>query len=183
MTAEPTPASVLNFWFEPEAKARWFKSDPAFDTKIKERFGDLIDSAIRGTYDDWRKTGDGALALCLVLDQFPRNVWRGTARAFAGDGRAREVARDAIERRLDRDVAPERRLFFYLPFEHSENLADQDRAVALIEALGDEEQADYARRHRDIIARFGRFPHRNAMLSRTSTAEELAFLKEPGSSF
>lgn len=183
MNDDATPAAILAFWFAPDARERWFAPDPAFDAEIGERFADLIEPAAAGRLDDWRSRSEGALALCLLLDQFPRNIWRGTPRAFAYDPAARRVAADAVAAGLDRGLRPEERHFIYLPFEHSEDLADQERAVALIAALGDPGWYDYAVRHREIIARFGRFPHRNAILGRASTPEELAFLNEPNSSF
>ena len=178
-----TPGDVLAFWFAPGMAERWFKPDPAFDAEIAGRFGALVGPALAGELDAWGETPDGALALCLVLDQFPRNVWRGTARAFSCDARARQVATAALAAGHDREVPADRRLFFYLPFEHSEDLADQERCMSLMAALPDPELLDYARRHRNIVARFGRFPHRNAILGRASTAEEIEFLQEPGSSF
>jgi uncharacterized protein (DUF924 family) len=176
-------ADILAFWFAPETKPRWFKPDPAFDATLKERFAAQVERAGSGALDAWRANADGALALVLLLDQMPRNIWRGTPRAFAFDGRAREIADHALAMGFDRDAPVDRRLFLYLPFEHSEALADQERSVRLFEALGDPDYLDYAVRHRDVIARFGRFPHRNTILGRPSTAEELAFLAEPGSSF
>jgi uncharacterized protein (DUF924 family) len=174
---------LLAFWFAPENRDRWFTPDPAFDAEIARRFAPLIADALAGRLAHWVEEPRGALALCLLLDQFPRNVWRGTPRAFAGDDQARRVAEEALARGHDQALAPEERLFLYLPFEHSESLADQERCVALMGQLGDAEWLDYAVRHRDIIARFGRFPHRNAILGRAGTAEELAFLQQPGSSF
>ncbi|MGE5539440.1 MAG: DUF924 family protein [Gemmatimonas sp.] len=186
----PTPTDVLAFWFGDVAgddfrsrKPLWFEPDAAFDAEVRNRFEDVHFAAARGELSSWRADPRGALALVIVLDQFPRNMYRGTARAFATDPQALAVAREAIDRGFDRQLAPVLRLFLYLPFEHSESLADQDRSVALFAELGDAETLDYARRHREIIARFGRFPHRNAVLGRASTAEEVAFLKEPGSSF
>ncbi len=185
MTDDDRIDGLLRFWFDPAQRERWFDADPAFDCLVRDRFGDLLADGAAGSLDGWRDRAPprGALALCLVLDQLPRNVWRGTARAFATDARAREVARWAIAAGLDRSLRPEERLFLYLPFEHSEDLADQERSVALFEGLGDPGWLGYAVRHRDIVRRFGRFPHRNAALGRASTAEELDFLREPLSSF
>lgn len=176
-------AEILAFWFAEAGSESWFDTAPEFDALIRLRFGATSEAALTGDLDHWAATPDGALALCLVLDQFPRNIWRGTPRAFAADPKACAVAAAAIAAGHDRAVPPERRPFFYLPFEHSEDLADQERCMALMATLADPELQDYARRHRDIVARFGRFPHRNGILGRASTAEELAFLSEPGSSF
>jgi uncharacterized protein (DUF924 family) len=182
MTTAPID-DLLAFWFAPENRERWFTPDPAFDAEIARRFAPLIADAMAGRLAGWVDEPRGALALCLLLDQFPRHVWRGTPRTFAGAAQARDVARAALEMGHDRALAPEERHFLYLPFEHSESLADQERCVVLMGTLGDAEWLDYAVRHRDIIARFGRFPHRNAILGRPSTAEEVAFLQQPGSSF
>jgi uncharacterized protein (DUF924 family) len=183
MAATQALENVLAFWFAPGGRERWFEPDPAFDAEVARRFAPLVEDAAAGRLDACAGEPRGALALCVLLDQFPRNVWRGTPRAFAHDEAARRVADRAVAAKLDRGLPPEQRLFLYLPFEHSENLADQERSVALMAGLGDAEWLDYARRHRDVIARFGRFPHRNAILGRASTPEEEAFLREPGSSF
>lgn len=180
---EAAVEKVLSFWFAQTSRARWFKSDQGFDREIEKRFLSPIEAAARGALEPWVETPRGALALCILLDQFPRNVWRGTPRAFASDAEARRIADAALAAGHDRKLEPDERLFLYLPFEHSESLQDQERSVALFRALGDAEQLDYAVRHRDIIARFRRFPHRNRVLGRDSTPEELAFLQQPGSSF
>jgi len=176
----PTKEDVLEFWFgEP---ANWWKKDPAFDAEIVDRFGELHAAIERGDHEDWRATPSGALAYVIVLDQFSRNMFRGTARMFASDAQALAAARDAVERHHDADLPADRRAFLYMPFMHSEDLADQERGVALFEALSPG-QTKYSVAHRDIVARFGRFPHRNEILGRTSTPEELEFLTQPGSSF
>ena len=175
--------AVIAFWFAPGLDERWFVADPAFDAEIRERFQPLVERAAAGDCDDWIGSPRGALALCLLLDQFPRNIWRGSPLAYACDAKAREVSRAVIAAGLDRQLPAQQRPFLYLPFEHSEDLADQERCVALMHDLDDEELLDYARRHRDIVARFGRFPHRNVVLGRESTAEEVEFLQQPGSSF
>jgi uncharacterized protein (DUF924 family) len=185
---------VHAFWFGPDAvwrappaRAEWFRKDAAFDAAIRERFLGTWARAARGELDAWREEPRGMVALIVVADQFPRNMFRGEARAFATDALALALARDALERAVDRTVWPQERLFLYLPFEHAESLPDQDRSVALFGALAGEtgrpDLLEYARRHRDIVARFGRFPHRNAALGRASTAEEARFLLEPGSGF
>lgn len=179
----PAPArALLELWFAPGNEARWFRPDPAFDRELAERFGELVDRAAGGAFDDWLAEPWSALALVLLLDQLPRNVYRGTPRAFAYDAKAREIARAILAHGHHRRVAERARLFFYLPFEHSENPADQARAVELCRELG-EEALHWARAHQAVIRRFGRFPHRNAILGRASSAEEQAFLREPGSSF
>lgn len=192
MSDQPTAREVLFFWFgaPPEQGKRhktWFEKDPAFDRDIRQRFLPLYGRAARGELAHWKERPDGCLALIIVLDQLPRNMFRGTARAFAADPLALETARHAVAQGFDRNYSPVERLFAYLPFEHSERLEDQLRACALMEPLqAFPETADtyrYAVAHRDIIQRFGRFPHRNTVLGRTSTAEEIEFLKEPGSSF
>lgn len=171
---------VLTFWFaDPE---RAWKKDPAFDDELRRRFGALHAAVLRGEHDDWCATPRGVLAYVLVLDQLSRNLHRGDPRAFAGDARALTAAARAVDAGQDRALAPIERGFLYMPFMHSEALADQERAVALFAALG-EPFLPFAVQHRDIVARFGRFPHRNAVLGRESTPEEREFLTQPGSSF
>lgn len=194
MNDASTPDAILAFWFEGDRNAfreRWFKPDPAFDAAIRERFGGLVAPAAAGAFDSWAATPHGALALCLLLDQFPRNLHRGTALAFACDPKAREIARAAVLRdRHDLRLTATERTFLYLPFEHSEDMADQDLSVALFEGLRDDPaqrmpggSIDYAWRHWHVIREFGRFPHRNAALGRESTAAERAFLARPGAGF
>ncbi len=178
-----TPREVLDFWFDPANQPFWFKKSAAFDAAVRERLGDAHAAAAAGRLDDWQATPEGALALVILLDQVPRNIHRNSARAFATDGAARAAAVAALDTGFDRKLYDDQRLFLYLPLEHSEDLADQERSVALFTAIGDARQTDYAVRHRDIVARFGRFPHRNALLGRESTEEELSFLEEPNSSF
>ena len=177
--------TVLEFWFAPESRAAWFKPSPAFDAQLRQVLGPLHEEVVAGGLSSWRESGEGCLALCILLDQAPRNMFRGTARAFASDADARAVARHAVAQAFDlafEDI--ERRMFFYLPFEHSEALEDQERCMVLVrERCGHPQFLRYAERHREIIARFGRFPHRNAILGRASTPEETAFLAEPFSSF
>lgn len=183
MTAE-TITEILDFCFAEGPVKRWFVKDPAFDEAVRARLAGLHDAAVAGQLYDWRETPAGCVALCILLDQVPRNVFRGMAAAFASDPQARAVARHALAQGFDRDLPQAQRLFLYLPLEHSEDLADQERSVQLIGTLDEvPEWRDYAIRHRDIVARFGRFPHRNAALGRVSTPEEEAFLTQPGSSF
>ena len=188
--ADALAGRILDFWLRPRDpdgqplwRDEWFKRDDALDTAISANFADAVDQAIDGRLDGMAVDGEGALALVILLDQFPRNLHRGTAKAFAGDQRALRIAKDAIARGFDRFMAKYARMFFYLPFEHSEDLADQERSVQLFASLHDDNVNKYAVAHRDIIARFGRFPHRNAVLGRPSTTEEIEFLKQPGSSF
>ena len=174
---------ILAFWFSEEVKPKWFVRDDGFDAELRQRFEPSLRQAKRGEPAHWAENPDGALALVILLDQLSRNIYRGTPEAFAADALALATAKNAIAQGYDLSLTPEGRGFLYLPFEHAESLDDQDRGVALFKALGVEDLLDYMRRHRDIIARFGRFPHRNAILGRSSTAEEIEFLKQPGSSF
>ena len=178
-----TPTDVLVFWFDQSTPEQWFARDDDFDALLRDRLGALHAEAAAGGLAAWEETADGRLALLLLLDQMSRNLHRGDPRAFAQDARARAVARRAIAAG-DHVFAPrDRALFLYLPFEHSEEAADQLLSVSLFRALGDADLLDYADKHWVIVERFGRFPHRNATLGRTSTAEELAFLEQPNSSF
>ena len=179
MTAMALPGDVVAFWRD-AGPDRWFKRDEAFDQDIRRRFLATYEAGARGELETWTETSESALALVIVLDQFPRNMFRGDARAFATDTKARGVADRATARGFDRAVPTSERLFFYLPFEHSESEADQARAIALIAALGDADLTRWAQLHADIIKRFGRFPHRNTALGRTSTREEQAFLDAGG---
>jgi uncharacterized protein (DUF924 family) len=173
------PNDILHFWRE-AGPAKWFKKSDRFDAAIRLKFEPVHHAAARGQYDAWADTAEGALALLLLLDQFPRNLYRNSGHAFATDGKARAVARAAVTAGFHRQAEPALRGFFVLPFEHSEDLADQAEAVRLAEEIGDADTLKWARLHRDIIARFGRFPHRNAALGRVTTPEEQAFLDEGG---
>ncbi|KAB2844100.1 MAG: DUF924 domain-containing protein [Burkholderiales bacterium] len=191
----PLAQTVLDFWFgvpgSPEhGKPRecWFRKDADFDAAIRARFGSVVSEALAGGLVDWAGDPRSALALLVLLDQFPRNLFRLSAEAFAGDARARVLAREIVAARWDGGLAPVERVFVYLPFEHSEDGADQDRAVALFAALAQAQSGfagflDYAERHREVIRRFGRFPHRNAALGRASTPAEALYLAQPGSGF
>jgi uncharacterized protein (DUF924 family) len=174
-----TAAEVLAFWRE-AGPERWFKSDPAFDGRLRERFLATHEAAASGALRDWEQTADGALALVIALDQFPRNMFRGTPRAFATDASARAAARRAVAKGFDREFPMPERNFFYLPFEHSEDLADQEFGLALLASTGDAESMRWAETHRDVIRRFGRFPHRNEILGRASTPDEIAYLEGGG---
>jgi uncharacterized protein (DUF924 family) len=178
------PEEVLAFWFAEGMEQRWFKSDEAFDREVGEALQPLHEQAAAGRLDHWQASGRGALALVILLDQVPRNLFRGEARAFATDAEALAVTKRALENGLDKALRQGERMFLYLPLEHCEDLADQELCVTLTGQLDENpEWHDYALRHRDIVARFGRFPHRNAVLDREATPEERAFLKKPGSSF
>jgi uncharacterized protein (DUF924 family) len=168
-----TPDDVLSFWFSDGARAHWFERDDAFDAEVRRRFAGAYENARRGALGDWEQTLQGMLALVIVLDQFPRNMFRGSARAYESDAAALKLAQSGLC--LAAALEPEQRRFLYMPYMHSEALAVQDQSVALFASL-DAEDAAYAREHRDIIARFARFPHRNAALGRRSTAEEVKFL-------
>jgi uncharacterized protein (DUF924 family) len=173
------PADILDFWFS-AGPDKWFRKAPAFDAEITRRFGALADDAARGALDHWAGSLDGTLALVLVLDQFRRNIHRGRPEAYVADAKALEIARAAVARGLDRELAVEHRKWLYLPFEHAEDLATQEEAVSLFAATGIADDLKWATDHRDIIARFGRFPHRNAILGRAPTAEEERFLAAGG---
>jgi uncharacterized protein (DUF924 family) len=177
--SRPSPSDVVAFWRD-AGPERWFKKDPQFDEEIRRRFLALHEAAARGDLKDWESAAEGALALLILLDQFPRNMFRGSARAFATDPLARAVTASALLNGFDAQVAPEMRSFFYLPFEHSEDMADQERGIALYTAAGDTDGLKWANLHADIVRRFGRFPHRNAALGRTTTPEEQRFLDEGG---
>ena len=199
---DPRIEELLRFWFgssDDDAEvassqaALWWQHDPAADAEVRRRFEGLAELAATGFLDGWAATPHGRLALVLLHDQVPRNVWRGTSRAFATDARARWVARQVFDTEVETNLRPVHRLFFYLPLEHSENQELQEECVGRMRALaaGVPESwrdafdlfVDYAERHRDVIARFGRFPHRNAILGRETTPDEAAFLARPGSSF
>jgi uncharacterized protein (DUF924 family) len=169
---------IVDFW-RAAGPERWFRKDEAFDAEFRARFLPAHEAASAGALDAWVESATGALALLLLLDQFPRNAFRGTARVYATDAKAREIARDALQRGWDVRVDASLQPFFYLPFMHSEAPADHDLSVQLNGRLGGE-SARFAEHHRGIIRRFGRFPHRNAILGRESTPEELAFLAEGG---
>jgi uncharacterized protein (DUF924 family) len=181
---------VLAFWFGREGekdwgqhRESWWKKEPDFDQACRDGFLEIYEQAARCDLDDWKATWDGSLALVILLDQLPRNMFRGHPRAFATDAHALAVAEHALDQGFDRSLPVDQRMFLYLPFEHSEHLAQQNRSVALFGSLGDDRLVDYAVRHQQIVERFGRFPHRNAILGRANTQEEAAFLQQPGSSF
>lgn len=175
--------AVLDFWFAESGPAQWFEKDDAFDAAIRDRFGSLYRRAYDGELGDWTETALGCLALVIVLDQFPRNMFRADPRAFATDPHARILLKHALDKAFYKPLDARQRQFLYMPLQHSEDDADQELSVRLNAALDNEDLLNYARAHKAIIDRFGRFPHRNAVLGRESTAEETQFLTEPGSSF
>jgi uncharacterized protein (DUF924 family) len=194
-TTSARPEAVLDFWFGPPddpghrlPRPAWFRKDPAFDQQVRERFGPTIEAALAGRLEAWAGEPLPALAQVIVLDQFTRNAFRDTARAFAGDERALAAARAMVDSGQDRGLGGVQRQFVYMPFEHAEDLAAQEQALRLFARLGQDEPAladllRWAQAHHDIVARFGRFPHRNALLGRANTPDEEAFLKTPGSAF
>jgi uncharacterized protein (DUF924 family) len=184
MTDSPSIRDVLDFWFLPlddpghgRPREIWWKGPAEFDAEIRARFGAAFDRAVEGAFDSWRQSPDGALAHIILCDQFPRNMYRRTARAFEGDTKGLETARLALARSYPAAFNLTMRLFFYLPFQHSEALADQDLGCILFAAFEDQETMKHAIEHRDVIVRFGRFPHRNDVLGRVCTEEELDYLK------
>ena len=195
MPSEAVPAEaqeVLDFWFghedEPgygEFRGAWFRKDPGFDKLVRDRFEDLYEAAAAGDLDVWKEEARSCLALVIILDQFPRNMFRGDPRSYATDRKAQETAEYAVDRALDRELPEFQRMFLYMPFMHSEDLEHQRRSVELFRRLAGNEtdSSNYAVRHMEIIERFGRFPHRNEVLGRQTTPEEAEFLTQPGSSF
>ena len=188
-----TPADVLDFWFDSDSEALWYERNDAFDAAIGKRFGDTLEAALRGDLDGWTETPEGWLALLIVRDQFSRNLYRHDARAWAGDPGTQVLALDGIAQGYDQRLAPMQRVFAYMPLEHAESPVLQQHCVRLFERLlacqpeaqrpRFQNYLDYARRHHDVIARFGRFPHRNAVLGRTDTPAEQAYLATPGAGF
>jgi uncharacterized protein (DUF924 family) len=188
-----SPGELLAFWFSDQVRPRWFAKVPAFDDLLRQRFGTSAGAAVSGALDNWTAEPESCLALVLLLDQVPRNIHRGSPRAFAADAKARQVAEIAVAREFDSRTPLDGRFFFYMPFQHSEDAADQRRSVALFrrwaEAHGDKnhewvaESMRYVLRHQEVIERFGRFPHRNQILGRESTPAETDFLAGPDASF
>ena len=174
---------VIKFWFEEISQTQWWKKDVQFDQLIASRFLEVHGQASRGELYQWRETAEGRLAEIIVLDQFSRNIYRNSALAFATDSLALALAQEAIRGGADKEVSEDKRNFFYMPFMHSESAVIHKEAVALYEAYGNEGNLNFELRHKAIIDRFGRYPHRNEILGRDSTAEEIEFLAQPGSSF
>lgn len=187
------PQEVLDFWFGREDEEKygefrdeWFQKDEEFDRQVRERFLEDYERAARGEYDGWREEPESCLALVILLDQFPRNLFRDDPKTHATDDKALGVSHEAVRDGLDQKLQPFQRHFLYVPFMHSEDLEDQQRSVALFQRLAEEGGPDvtgFAEGHRDIVARFGRFPHRNEVVGRRTTPEEAEFLEQPGSSF
>ena len=171
------PEEILTFWLDEVGEERWYAQDEALDARVRDQFEETWEAAMEGRFGLWLTYPSGALAYIVLLDQFPRNMFRGSGRSFESNDLALRHAGAALDHGFDQQVEATARQFFYLPFMHSEDLQDQDRAVRLYEALGDESSLRFARQHREIIARFGRFPHRNAVLARESTPDETEFLK------
>lgn len=178
-TTVALPSEVAAFWFSASVRPLWFAATTEFDHALRERFLATYRVAVAGGLADWEITSEGAMALVIVLDQFPLNMFRGRPEAFATEAAARGVAERAIARRLDQALSPEQQVFLFMPFMHSEALADQERSVHLFQQPGLEQSLSFARHHQGLIRRFGRFPHRNAILGRANTAEEVAYLASP----
>lgn len=170
------PQEILDFWFSDKVRKLWFNSTPEFDALLRERFEALWTRAHQGELDGWQQSAAGCLALIIVLDQFPLNMFRGQAQSFASEAQAREVARVAIDMGFDQDLDPGSRAFLYMPFKHSEALADQQLSLQLLAQPGLEDSLRFARHHHDIVSKFGRFPHRNKALGRESSEAEIEYL-------
>jgi len=183
MNRDPEIDRVLSFWFDELRPEQWFTIEEKVDQEVRARFGPLHRRLAAGVPPEWEQAPDGYLAAVIVLDQFPRNMFRGDPRAFATDAAALSLADRAIGRGFDHALTAARRKFLYMPFQHSENAADQARSVELFASIDDPQSLDFAKRHKEIVDRFGRFPHRNTVLGRALTKEELAFLEHPDSSF
>ncbi len=169
---------VLEYWFSAAVQPMWFNATPAFDDELRQRYEKVWGQARAETFDHWESDAEGALALVIILDQFPLNMFRQHARQYSTEAHARKIAGHAIEQGLDQQLTLAQRAFLYLPFMHSESIADQDRSLDLYAAAGLKDNLGYAIHHRDVIKRFGRFPHRNKFLGRSSTAEEIEYLKK-----
>ncbi len=174
-----TPQEILDFWYADDMRSKWFDSTPQLDAEIKRRFESVWEAGAAGQLDLWRESPDGCLALAIVLDQFPLNMFRGTPKSFATERQAVDVAKHAIAEGFDRRLDRSRLAFLYMPLMHSEDLLDQDASVRLFHAAGLEQNTSFAEGHREIVGRFGRFPHRNAILGRKSTVDELNYLASP----
>jgi len=176
------PEQLIDFWFSQRVQKMWFNSTQDFDKELYNDYYQTYESAVNGDLDHWSESSLGSLALVIILDQFPLNMFRNSPRCFESENKALQAAKDAIKNKQDLDLANEQKMFIYMPFMHSENLQDQDKAVELFAVAELDENLKFAKHHRDIIRNYGRFPHRNAILGRTSTAEETAYL-ESGSAF
>ena len=170
------PNEIISFWFSPQVRPLWFNSTPEFDNELKQNYSELFDRAANGELTDWQESPQGCLALVIILDQFPLNIYRGQAKSFTTEALAINVVDKAIENRFDQSLNDEQKAFLYMPLMLSENINDQDRSVELFEKAGLKENLKFAKHHREIIRRFARFPHRNAILNRENTAEEIEYL-------
>lgn len=170
------PQQIIDFWFADDVRKLWFNSTAEFDRLLCERFEDILKQAARGELDQWMKSAEGCLALVIILDQFPLNMFRGSAQSFATEARSRDVARDAIAKGFDQALAAEQQAFLYMPFMHSEDLVDQELALELFARPGMESNLRFAHHHHEIVKTYGRFPHRNAVLGRANTAAEIEYL-------
>ena len=180
-----TQKDILDFWFKETQPQQWFQKNPEYDELVKSNFLETYEIARQGALDEWKNDADGVLCLCLLLDQFPRNMFRDTPQAFATDAQALLIAKYALSKGLDQVISPEKRRFVYLPFEHSENLSDQKKSLELFETMKSDDPLsyDYAVRHYEVIEKYGRFPHRNKILGRANTPEEEEYLSQAGSGF
>lgn len=174
--SEIGPGDILSLWYSERVKPLWFNSTPEFDDELREKYSALVDDALADRLSSWRDTPEGALALVILLDQFPLNMYRGKPQGFMGEAKSREIAGFAIEQGFDQELSEEQKIFLYMPFMHSEDLSDQDRAITLFAEAGLADNLKWAGHHRELIRKFGRFPHRNAILGRDSTEEEVAYL-------
>jgi uncharacterized protein (DUF924 family) len=177
VTVSESHQSIVKFWFSDKVRPLWFQSTVEFDDEIRERFESVWQQAATGKLDSWAETPEGALALVIILDQLPLNMYRGDPMSFSTEVKSRDIASVAIEQNFDTELSGEQKAFLYMPFMHSESMQDQDKSVALYEAAGLENNLKFAHHHRDIIRRFGRFPHRNNILGRASTQAEIAYLQ------
>jgi uncharacterized protein (DUF924 family) len=171
-----TPDELVEFWFSERVRSLWFNATPEFDAELREKYLDVYRAALKGELADWAETAKGALALVICLDQLPLNMLRGKVESFAGEAPSRQIAEAAIEQGFDQSLTDSQKVFLYMPYMHSENVADQDRVLELFDQAGLLDNLRWAKHHRDIVVRFGRFPHRNAVLGRESTAEEQVWL-------
>ena len=177
MMVSESPQSIVEFWFSDKVRPLWFHSTQEFDDTLRKRFELLWQQAAANMLDSWAESPEGALALVIMLDQFPLNMFRGDPLCFSTEAKSRDIASLAVEHNFDENLTAEQKAFLYMPFMHSESIPDQEKSVALFKAAGLEENLKFARHHRDIVRRFGRFPHRNEILGRTSTAAEIAYLQ------
>ena len=175
-----TPEEIINYWYSERVQPLWFNSTPEFDAELKERFEPLVKSAAQGELSNWLESPEGCLALVIVLDQFPLNIYRGKPESFSTEKQAVNIARHAVERGYDKKLPSSQLAFLYMPFMHSESMADQDLSVQLFTSAGLKDNAKFAEHHRDIVRRFGRFPHRNKILGRQNSQDELEYLNSKG---